>query len=76
MLGEGVLQACGGNRYRYTGQEFRCRSLAGLSVYKSVITSTRRIGNYPGLFLIVLRNKRRREILESPEKMVVRLGLA
>lgn len=73
---DGVLAPLGQQRcYRYIGPQFRLRSFTELSLYKTVICGTLRLRNYPGLFIREHRGKRRREILEPPEKLVRRLGL-
>ena len=75
MLRAGVLKPVDGYQFRYTGEMFRFRSLAELGLFKLMISTTRFLGNYPGLFIWMHHNKRRKELLESPEKMAERLKL-
>ena len=75
MLRAGLLQADEGNRFRYTGAAFYCRSLADLRLFKLVISTTKFVGNYPGLFISIFRNKCSKEMLESPDRMAIRLKL-
>ena len=76
MLRDGIIEAIDTNRYRYTGKSFHFSSLADLSLFKGVITSTYRLANYPGLFIWEHENKQHKELLEPPEKMARRLKAA
>lgn len=73
MEQDGVLQPIDSHRYKYTGKSFHFSSLADLSLFKTVINTTYRIANYPGLFIWEHEHKQRKELLEPPEKMARRL---
>ena len=75
MLRDGVLKAIDSHRFRYVGRAFRFSSLGDLALYKKVITSTRRMRAYRGIFLWVHKGRRWWEILETPDHLVMRLGL-
>ena len=75
MLREGLLHPIDSHRSRYTGDAFHFRTLADLRFFKAVISTVKFVGNYPGLFVWQLGNQRRKELLESPEKMAMRLKL-
>ena len=75
MRREGLLRHVERNRYVYVGEPFIFRCMRDLQLFKSVITATRRIVNYPGFFLRIYRNKCSKEILECPERMAIRLKL-
>ena len=73
MLREGLLFHIDGHRFRYTGEAFRFHRLADLRIFHRVITATKRLKNYPGLFVREHKSRRRKEVLEPPEKMAMRL---
>ena len=73
MLREGLLFHIDGHRFRYVGEAFRFHRLADLRIFHRVITTTRRLKNYPGLFVREHKSRRRKEVLEPPEKMALRL---
>ena len=73
MLREGLLFHIDGHRFRYTGEAFRFHRLADLRIFHRVITTSKRLKNYPGLFVREHRSRRRKEVLEPPEKMAMRL---
>ena len=75
MLREGLLHPIDSHRSRYTGDAFHFRTLADLRFFKAVISTVKFTGNYPGLFIWQHRSKRHKELLESPEKMALRLKL-
>ena len=74
MLRDGLLFNIDGHQFRYTGQAFRFHRLADLRVFHRVITAEgKRLQNYPGLFIREHKSRRRKEWLEPPEKMAIRL---
>lgn len=73
MLRDGVLEHVEGRHYRYTGPRFHFRNLADLSILQAVINSTKRLRHYPGIFVWQHAGRRRRELLEPPDKLVIRL---
>lgn len=73
MLRDGVLFHIDGHRFRYTGDAFVFHRLADLRIFHRVMTTAKRLKNYPGLFIRVHKQRRRKEVLEPPEKMALRL---
>lgn len=74
MLRDGLLFNIDGHQFRYTGQAFKFHRLADLRVFHRAITADpKRVTNYPGIFVRVHKQRRRKEWLEPPEKMALRL---
>ena len=75
MLREGVLEPIDTNRFRYKGEFLRLHGLGELRLFATIINGVRRLRAYPGVFIREHRDKRAREILETPARMAQRLGL-
>lgn len=75
MLRDGVVEPIDRRRFRYVGHAFRFRNLADLRLFRTVLTNSRRLRNYPGIFIWEHQGKRFKELLEPPDKLALRLNL-
>lgn len=72
----GVAKLVGPQKYLYTGKELTFHSFADLSAIAESFVPLNLRHFLPGSFVFEFKDKRHRELLETPEACACRLGLA